>query len=213
VSTFDVVVLASGRGTNFAALCDAIDSGRCEARVVALVTDRRKAGALGLAEARGIEAHVVHPRDHATRDTWNVALAERVAAASPALVVLAGFMRIVGAPLLERFEGRIINVHPSLLPAFPGIDGPGQALAAGAKISGCTVHRVDAGVDSGEILAQAAVPILPTDDAEALHARIQKQEHRLLPAVVDLIARGQLDAASGRESDVLLSPRPPEPER
>jgi phosphoribosylglycinamide formyltransferase-1 len=209
VSNFDVVVLASGRGSNFVALCNAIDSGRCDARVVALITDRRKAGALALAEARGVPAHVVHPRDHDSRDAWNAALAERVADASPALVVLAGFMRIVGAPLLERFEGRIINVHPSLLPAFPGMDGPGQALAAGAKISGCTVHRVDAGVDSGEILAQAAVPILTTDDAESLHARIQRQEHRLLPAVVDLIARDRLDAASGRDSDALLCPTVP----
>jgi len=209
----DVAVLASGRGTNFEALCAAIDAGAVSARVVTLVTDRPKAGALEVAEARDIPTHVVRPRDFEGREAWDVALRDRIAAHDPTLVVLAGFMRIVGVPLLERFAGHIINVHPSLLPAFPGIDGPGQAIAAGARISGCTVHRVDAGVDTGEILAQGAVPVLPADDAASLHARIQRVEHRLLPTVVDLIARGRLAVASGVDDDVLLSPAPSEPTR
>lgn len=202
----DVAVLASGRGTNFAALLDAIDAGRCAARVVSLFTDRRRAGALTVAHERGIPAEIVSPKDHADRVAWDEALAERVASTEPGLVVLAGFMRIIGPPLLSRFPGRIINVHPSLLPSFPGLDGPGQAIAAGAKISGCTIHRVDGGLDSGEILAQAAVAVLPSDDAATLHGRIQRVEHRILPAVVDLIARGQTSDATADPEAVLESP-------
>jgi phosphoribosylglycinamide formyltransferase-1 len=121
-------------------------------------------------------------------------------------------MRVLGAPLVSRFEGRIINIHPSLLPSFPGVDAPGQAIRAGVRISGCTVHRVDRGVDTGEILAQGAVPVLVGDDAQSLHARIRPVEHRLLPAVVDLIARGRLsDAdADADATDSLLSPTPAE---
>src|SRR6185369_11715763 len=144
------------------------------------------------AKERGIETAVVPPKGYASRADWDEALAARVAAASPDLVVLAGFMRIVGAPILARFPHRIVNVHPALLPSFPGTDGPGQAIAKGVRIAGCTVHLVDAGVDTGPILAQAAVPVLPSDDAHTLHARIQVHEHRLLPAVIDAIARGEI---------------------
>jgi phosphoribosylglycinamide formyltransferase-1 len=115
-----------------------------------------------------------------------------MAAFEPGLVILAGFMRIVGAAVLARFGGRILNVHPSLLPAFPGMDGPAQAVAAGVRLSGCTVHVVDAGVDTGPILAQAAVPLLPGDDAASLHARVQVAEHTLLPEVIALVAKGAL---------------------
>jgi phosphoribosylglycinamide formyltransferase-1 len=119
-------------------------------------------------------------------------LAEEVTALKPDLVVLAGFMRVLGAPLLERFPGRIINVHPALLPSFPGHDAPQDALDGGVRISGCTVHVVDAGVDTGPILAQAAVPVLVADTADTLHARIQVQEHALLPRVIHQIAIGAI---------------------
>lgn len=197
------VVLASGRGSNLRALAEAVDAGRCAARLVGLVTDRPGAGALALAEERGMPARIVSPKDHASRPAWDAALADGVGELDPELVVLAGFMRIVGSPMLGRFGGRIINVHPSLLPAFPGKDGPGQAIATGVRISGCTVHLVDEGVDSGTILAQGAVPVLPDDDAGSLHARIQTVEHRLLPEVVHWIATGRLVLADGaRFTDV-----------
>jgi phosphoribosylglycinamide formyltransferase 1 len=186
----ELAVLVSGRGSNLRAIHAAIEAGRCHARIAAVLSDRHSAEALAFAAERGIPARVCRPRDHASREAWDAALAEEVAACAPGLVVLAGFMRLVGPAMLARFPHRIVNVHPALLPAFPGVDGPAQAVAKGARVSGCTVHLVDAGVDTGPILAQAAVPVLPADDAASLHARIQVQEHRLLPAVVDAIARG-----------------------
>jgi phosphoribosylglycinamide formyltransferase-1 len=186
----DVVVLVSGRGSNLSAICDAIDEGECAAKVVGVVSDRRSATALQLAEQRGIATRVVALRKGDDRAAWNELLADEVASLEPGLVVLAGFMRVLGPPLLERFPGRIINVHPALLPSFPGHNGPQDALDGGVRISGCTVHVVDAGVDTGPIIAQAAVPVLPGDNAETLHSRIQAQEHRLLPLVVHQIAIG-----------------------
>jgi phosphoribosylglycinamide formyltransferase-1 len=160
MTALDIVVLASGRGSNLAAIFDAIDAGRCDARVVGVVSDKADAGALALAAGRGVSTRVVPLARGADRDAWNVALADAVAALTPQVVVLAGFMRILGAPLLERFPGKLVNVHPSLLPAFPGHDAPAQAVAAGVRITGCTVHVVDHGVDTGPILAQAAIPVL-----------------------------------------------------
>lgn len=187
-----LAVLVSGTGSNLRAIVAAIDAGTCAATVALVASDRESAPALAFAAQRGIPTAVIKPKDYADRATWDVALAERVANVGPDLVVLAGFMRIVGAPILARFPHRIVNVHPALLPAFPGTDGPAQAIAKGVRIAGCTVHLVDAGVDTGPILAQAAVPVLPGDDAHALHARIQVFEHRLLPAVIDAVARGEL---------------------
>jgi phosphoribosylglycinamide formyltransferase-1 len=188
----DTVVLVSGRGSNLRAIFEAIDAGRCRARVAAVISDRARAPALELAAARGVPTAVVRPADHGGRAGWDPALAEAIATHAPSLVVLAGFMRIVGPAVLERFAGRVINVHPALLPAFPGLDAAAQAVRAGVRISGCTVHVVDAGVDTGPILAQAAVPVLSGDTPEALHARIQRCEHALLPAVIDAVARGEL---------------------
>ncbi len=188
----NVVVLVSGRGSNLKAICDAIDAGECQADIVGVVSDRKGALALELAADRGIAARIVPLRKGDDRAAWNEALAEEVASLKPDLVVLAGFMRVLGPPLLERFPGRIINVHPALLPAFPGHDGPQDALDGGVRISGCTVHVVDAGVDTGPIIAQAAVPVLPEDTAETLHARIQVQEHRLLPRVIHQISIGAI---------------------
>jgi phosphoribosylglycinamide formyltransferase-1 len=188
----DVVVLVSGRGSNLGAICNAIDAGTCDANIVGVVSDRKKAAALEYAEKRGIPTRVVSLRKGDDRDSWNESLAEEVAALRPDLVVLAGFMRVLGAPLLERFPGRIINVHPALLPSFPGHSGPQDALDGGVRISGCTVHIVDAGVDTGPIIAQAAVPVLADDTQDTLHARIQIQEHRLLPRVIHHIAIGTI---------------------
>ena len=188
----DIVILVSGRGSNLKAICSAIDAGECDANIVGVVSDRKKAAALEFADARGIPTRVVSLRKGDDRDLWNDALAETVVSLKPDLVVLAGFMRVLGTPLLERFPGAIINVHPALLPAFPGHSGPQDALDAGVRISGCTVHIVDAGVDTGPIIAQAAVPVVDGDSAESLHTRIQVQEHRLLPAVIHQIAIGAI---------------------
>jgi phosphoribosylglycinamide formyltransferase-1 len=186
-----IAVLISGTGTNLEAILRAIEARACDAVVRAVVSDRPAAG-LGLAEKRGIPTAVVRLRDHASREAWDGALADAVAAHTPELVVMAGFMRVVGRAFVERFTPRIINVHPSLLPAFPGAHGPADALAAGVRLSGCTVHVVDSGVDTGPILAQAAVRVLPGDDVTRLHARIQRAEHELLPRVVDAVARGRI---------------------
>lgn len=187
-----LAVLVSGTGSNLRAIAAAIDAGSCAATIALVASDKESAPALAFASERGLPTAVVKPKDYADRAAWDAALADRIASVAPDLVVLAGFMRIVGSAMLARFPHRIVNVHPALLPSFPGTDGPAQAIAKGVRIAGCTVHLVDAGVDTGPILAQAAVPVLPGDDAHALHARIQVYEHRLLPAVVDAIARGRI---------------------
>lgn len=187
--TLRLAVLISGRGTNLVAILDAIARGACDAHVALVVSDRPSAAGLAAAAARGIRTDVVRMADHASRAAWDEALALRVAEAEPELVVLAGFMRVVGPAFLSRFADRIINVHPALLPLFPGTDGPAQALAAKVRISGCSVHVVDAGIDTGPVLAQAAVRVLPDDSVESLHERIQRAEHRLLPEVIHAIAR------------------------
>lgn len=185
-----LAVLVSGQGSNLRAICGAIDRGACRAEIACVVTDRVSAPALAYAEERGIRTRSVAFARFADRSAWDVALSECLLEFAPELVVLAGFMRLIGPSMLQRFEGRIINVHPALLPAFPGKDAPSQAVAAKVTLSGCTVHVVDAGVDSGPILAQAAVPVLASDDAESLHQRIQSAEHTLFPSVIDAIARG-----------------------
>jgi phosphoribosylglycinamide formyltransferase-1 len=188
-----LAVFVSGRGSNLQALSAAIERGTCAAEIAGVISDRASAPALTFAAERSIATRVVSPQDFADRAAWDAALAAASAAFEPGLVVLAGFMRLLGPSVLARFPGRIVNVHPALLPAFPGKDGPAQAVAAKVALSGCTVHVVDAGVDTGPILAQAAVPVLPTDDAALLHARIQVAEHRLLPMVVNAIALGHYE--------------------
>jgi phosphoribosylglycinamide formyltransferase 1 len=214
VQPLKLAVLVSGRGSNLRALVEAIDQRTCAAEVVGVIADRPGAPALEFAEARGIGTAVIAPKAFADRGAWDDALAQATFALAPDLVVLAGFMRLVGPAMLGRFEGRIINVHPALLPSFPGIDGPAQAIRAGVAVSGCTVHLVDAGVDTGPVLAQAAVPVHAADDAARLHARIQKAEHRLFPAVIHAIATGAIALGDrprytgGYPSDVtaLISP-------
>ena len=190
-----------------------MDAGTCRANVVGVFSDRSKAQALEYARERGIPAAAVPLRKGDDRDLWNVTLAETVVAAKPDVVVLAGFMRVLGEPLLEAFPGRIINVHPALLPSFPGHTGPQDAIDGGVRLSGCTVHVVDSGVDTGPIIAQAAVPVLPDDTASTLHRRVQAQEHRLLPSVIHQIAIGaitldplQVNAPAGDPERSLIAP-------
>lgn len=208
-----LVVLISGAGSNLQAIFRAIDAGTCSVDVAAVISDRTDAGGLDHARQRGVPTEVVSMKSFASRHAWDEGLATVVAAYTPDVVVLAGFMRILGAPLLSLFPFRIVNVHPALCPAFPGADAPAQAIAARVRISGCTVHLVDSGVDTGPILAQAAVPVATDDTAATLHARIQIYEHRLLPQVLDAIARGVITlgavptvSASIAPKDALVSP-------
>lgn len=187
-----LAILISGTGSNLRAIHAAIRAGLCDAEITAVVSDRADAQGLQFAAGHGIPTRVVRMRDHSDRTLWDRALATAVAEFQPRLVVLAGFMRIVGAAFIERFEHRIINVHPALLPLFPGVDAPAQAVAARVPLSGCTVHVVDAGVDTGPVLAQAVVRVPSGGTAQALHQRIQVAEHQLLPRVIDAISRKQI---------------------
>lgn len=184
---FRVAVLASGRGSNFEALLGAAPD---NVALVGLVTDRADAKALLVAAQNGLPSQVVRRAEHTDAVTWERALLEAVEAHSPDLVVLAGFMRILRGPLLRGYARRIINIHPSLLPSFPGLEAQAQALRAGVRVAGCTVHVVDQGVDSGPILGQAVVPVRTGDDDASLSARILRAEHALLPEVVALLAEG-----------------------
>ena len=183
-------VLGSGKGSNFRAIADAIARGDIDAEVRVVVSDFPDAGILALAGERGIRAVHVPPGKFRTKmePEQERFLVETLRDAGVELVVLAGWMRMVKAPLLDAFPRRIINIHPSLLPAFPGLEAWRQAFEAGAKMTGCTVHYVDAGMDTGEIIEQAGVPVLSGDTAESLHARIQEAEHQLYPRVIARIA-------------------------
>ncbi|MEV0036109.1 phosphoribosylglycinamide formyltransferase [Streptomyces sp. NPDC056909] len=186
-----VVVLVSGSGTNLQALLDAIgdDPEGFGARIVAVGADRGSIGGLERAERAGLPVFVRRVKDYGTRDEWDAALTEATAAYEPDLVVSAGFMKIVGKEFLARFGGRFVNTHPALLPSFPGAHGVRDALAYGAKVTGCTVHFVDDGVDTGPIIAQGVVEVRDEDEEDALHERIKEVERRLLVEVVGRLAR------------------------
>ena len=184
-----VVVLASGSGSTLQALLDAAADPAYGVTVVAVGSDRDGAGALDRARAAGVDTFVCAPAEHVDRAAWDVALADRVAKLTPDLVVSAGFMRLVGPVFLDRFDGRFVNSHPALLPAFPGMHGPRDALAYGAKVSGATLFVVDGGVDTGPIVAQRTVPVLDGDDEESLHERIKVEERAMLVDVVGRLAR------------------------
>ena len=179
-------VLGSGKGSNFRAIVEAIDRGELEAEIGVVIADVENAEILELARARGVRAEFVAPGRFKTKmePEAEERLVDVLRAARVDWVILAGYMRMVKAPLLEAFGGRIVNIHPSLLPAFPGLEAWKQALAAGVEETGCTVHLVDAGMDTGKILGQRAVPITATDTAESLHERIQVAEHQLYPEVL-----------------------------
>jgi len=185
-----LVVLVSGAGTLLQSLLDAQSAGRLDATVQAVGSDRPGVEGLSRAEAAGVPTFV-HPLERgADRAAWDTELTGLVAAHDPDLVVSAGFLKLLGPTFLARFGDRIINTHPALLPSFPGLHGVRDALAAGVKVTGATVFRVDAGVDTGRILAQEAVPVLDGDDEETLHERIKVVERRLLVQTVNDLAKG-----------------------
>jgi phosphoribosylglycinamide formyltransferase 1 len=183
-----LVVLASGTGSLLASLLDAA-VGDYPARVIAVGVDR-DCPAAEIAAAASLPTFRVRLADHPDRNAWDAALTEAAAAHSPDLVVSAGFMKILGKQFLSKFQGRILNTHPTLLPAFPGAHGVADALAHGVKVTGCTVHLVDAGTDTGPILAQQPIPVLDDDDEETLHERIKVTERRLLVDVIAAVATG-----------------------
>ncbi|WP_433891917.1 phosphoribosylglycinamide formyltransferase [Streptomyces sp. CA-111067] len=185
-----LVVLVSGSGTNLQALLDAIDSDPSYgATIVAVGADREGVAGLERAERAGLPTFTVRVRDHADRAAWDLALTEATRRYEPDLVVSAGFMKIVGKEFLAVYGGRFVNTHPALLPSFPGAHGVRDALAYGAKVTGCTVHFVDDGVDTGPVIAQSAVEIRPDDTEDALHERIKQVERRLLVEVVGRLSR------------------------
>jgi phosphoribosylglycinamide formyltransferase-1 len=192
-----VAVLVSGAGSNMVALADAVDRGEVAADIVVVVSDVEDAPALARAQERGLATASV-PFDRTDRPAWESRLADAVASHDVDVVVLAGFMRIVSGGFLARWPDRVVNVHPSLLPAFRGADAVGDALAAGATVTGVTVHLVDELVDHGPIILQEAVDILPNDTRDTLLERLHAVEHRLLPRAVDLLVNGAIHVADGR---------------
>ena len=186
-----MVILISGRGSNMQAMFEA------GLPVAAVISNRADTAGLAYAADRGIATAIVPHRDYATREAFDAALAQAIDGFRPELVALAGFMRILTEGFVRRYQGRMLNIHPSLLPAFPGLDTHARALAAGVKLHGCTVHFVTAELDHGPIVIQAAVPVLPHDDEAALAARVLAEEHRIYPQAARWFLEGKLVIASG----------------
>lgn len=195
--TVNLGVLVSGRGSNLQSIIDAIEAGRLDAAVKVVLSDKADAFALERAAGHGIEGVHVDPEPHGERQAYDEALVAELRRRDVDLVVLAGFMRILSPAFIEAFPNRIMNIHPSLLPSFPGLHVQQKALDHGARFSGCTVHFVDTGVDTGPIIIQAAVPVLDDDTDDTLSARILVQEHRIYPRAIQLFAEGRL-SVSGR---------------
>lgn len=187
-----VGILISGRGSNLAALIDACRDAAFPAEIVSVISNRPDAAGLAFARAAGIAAVALDHRAFAARAAFDETVHAQLTAARVDLVCLAGYMRLLTGDFLARWHDRIINIHPSLLPAFRGLDAHGQALAAGVKLSGCTVHFVRPEMDSGPIIAQAAVPVLPDDTVDSLAARVLEAEHRLYPLALRLVAEGRV---------------------
>lgn len=185
-------VLASGRGSNLQALIEAEETGRIRGHIAVVVSDVPGAQALERASRTGIETCVLPPKQFSSRTAFEETMVRTLRSREVDLVCLAGFMRILRSTVVQAFPGRIMNIHPSLLPSFPGLHAQKQALEYGVKISGCTVHFVDEGVDTGPIIVQAAVPVLPEDTEESLSARILEQEHRIYPLAVQAFEEGKL---------------------
>lgn len=193
-----LVVLISGRGTNMAAIADACRARGWAARIEAVIAARPDAPGLDDALQRGLETAVVDHLDHPDRESYDAALADRIDAYSPDLILLAGFMRILGDRFVQRFDGRLINIHPSLLPSFPGLHTHRRALEAGVRVHGATVHWVTQSLDHGPIIAQAAVPVLTDDDEARLAARVLRLEHRLYPLAVEWLIQGRVSVTDGQ---------------
>jgi phosphoribosylglycinamide formyltransferase-1 len=190
-------ILLSGRGSNFAAIADSIAAGKLDAEIGVVISNRASAQGLEIARSRGIPA-VAIPSQGLDRETYDVLLVEELRKHDVELVCLAGFMRLLSARFVQAFPQRILNIHPSLLPAFPGLDAQHQALQHGVKIAGCTVHLVDDFLDSGPIIVQAAVPVLDDDTVESLSARILVEEHRRYSEAIGIVLRGDFQVVGRR---------------
>jgi phosphoribosylglycinamide formyltransferase-1 len=206
-------ILASGRGSNFQSIIDSIESGFLKARIAVLITDNPDAFAIERAKKHGIESLVLRPKDFTDRNAYYSHIADEMKKRGVELVILAGFMRVVGKSLIDRYRNKIMNIHPALLPSFPGLHGQKQAVDYGVKISGCTVHFVDEGMDTGPIIIQAAVPAFHDDTEDTLSGRILKQEHRIFPQAIRLYSEGRITVEGRkviikgeREDSILVNP-------
>ena len=213
---FRIAVLASGSGSNLQAIIDRQRDGALDVEIALVISNNPDAGALDRAQSAGIPWQCINHRSYASRQAFDEALVAALQQAQVDLVVLAGFMRIISQVMLDAFPERIINIHPALLPAFPGLHVQQQALDYGARFSGCTVHFVDGGVDTGPIIVQAVVAIQPDDNADSLAARILEQEHRIYPRAIAWIAAGRVRVAGRRvivedarcDGSVMINPFP-----
>jgi phosphoribosylglycinamide formyltransferase-1 len=194
----NIVILISGRGSNLEALIAARDAGQLPVNIAAVISNRPEAAGLETAARAGIVCHYVDHKGFAERDAFDAALAECIDSFAPDLVVLAGFMRILTEPFVRHYAGRLINIHPSLLPVFPGLHTHRRALEEGVRIHGCTVHFVTPNLDHGPVIIQAAVPVLDGDDEAALAARVLRQEHVIYPQAVRWFAEDRLRLEGGR---------------
>jgi len=210
----NIVILISGRGSNMEALIAARDAGNLPVNIAAVISNRPEAEGLETAAKAGITTHFINHKGFAGREAFDAALAECIDQFQPDLVVLAGFMRILGEAFVRRYAGRLLNIHPSLLPAFPGLHTHQRALDEGVRIHGCTVHFVTPALDHGPVVIQAAVPVLDGDDEASLAARVLRQEHQVYPQAVRWFAEDRLRLENGRvrlaaelaDSAVLISP-------
>ena len=206
-------VLASGRGSNFQSIIDSIASGFLSVKIAVLITDKPDAYAIERANKHNIEALIISPRDFSDKNAYYSHIAKELKKRGVGLVILAGFMRVVGKPLIDQCRNKIMNIHPALLPSFPGLHGHKDAIDYGVKVSGCTVHFVDEGVDTGAIIIQAAVPAYHDDTEDDLSERILKQEHRIFPYAIKLFAEGKISVegrkvniTADKEDSVMINP-------
>ncbi|HIH02452.1 MAG TPA: phosphoribosylglycinamide formyltransferase [Methanoregulaceae archaeon] len=191
-------VLASGRGSDFQAICDAVAAGTCPVELVRLITDNPSALAIGRAHRAGVPVTIIDRTSFPDRAAYEAALREAMEVSGAELFVLAGYMRLLSPETVRAFPDRMINIHPALLPAFPGLRAPAQAVEHGVRFSGCTVHFVTEEMDAGPVILQACVPVREDDDAESLAARILVEEHRILPEAIRLYAEGRLERVGRR---------------
>jgi phosphoribosylglycinamide formyltransferase-1 len=193
-----LAVLISGRGSNLQSIIDAIARGELDATIAIVLSNRPEAGGLQRARDAGIETLVVRAREYISRDAYDRAVADVLRSRDVGLVCLAGFMRLIGAPLLDAFPNRVLNIHPSLLPSFPGLDAQRQAIEHGVRVSGATVHLVTAELDGGPIILQSSVPVLDGDTPDTLAARILIEEHRIYPEAIRMVLDGKWTVAGRR---------------
>ncbi len=191
-------VLASGRGSNFQSIIDEIAAGRLDASIRILITDNPEAYAIERAREHSIDHHYIDPRAFGSRNDYFSWIVEEFKRRDVELVILAGYMRIVGKPLVDAYPNRIMNIHPAVLPSFKGLHGQKQAVDYGVRVSGCTVHFVDCGMDTGPIIIQAAVPVSPDDTEDALSERILRLEHKIFPYAIKLFSEGRLSVEGRR---------------